>query len=551
MGRLIKRGTQGEVAEYMTRQQALDYLQVTLADFRRLCIFKGIYPRQPRQRHKIAKSSDPTITFYYKKDIEHILHEPVLNKFRQEKTFAKKLSKALGKREYREAQRSERNRPRYTLDHIIRERYPSFLDAVRDMDDPLNMLFLFANMPATNDVGHRVTKEALKLTNHWLAYVARERLVTKVFVLIKGTYYEANVRGQDVRWLVPFKFPANIPLDVDFKIMLSFLELYSTLVHFVLFKLYLDLGLVYPPPIDDEKMKTVGGLALYVLQLQGAPAPVAETTQQAEELSAAQIEKAKAADVDEEVVESDGELDEFAAAKGDALEQPTEFVSKAASLFDGFTFYVGREVPMDIIELCILSAGGRIVSEVHLDAVRAAQPEEFAKLDLGTITHQIVDRPKVLKVAGRTYVQPQWVFDCINKAELLPVGPYAPGETLPPHLLPWGDKGQYNPEAEVEESLEEEQEEDVDEETGLELEAAGVKYSEAPKTKTKVKKADQPVDEEKELRKIMMTNRQRKLYAEAKAKEDEVESRTRELSKKRKQIEKAKLGKKAKKSAKE
>ena len=60
----------------------------------------------------------------------------------------------------------------------------------------------------------------------------------------------------------------------------------------------------------------------------------------------------------------------------------------------------------------------------------------FAKENTA-ITHEIVDRP-VQKDAktqlSRMYIQPQWVFDSINAAVLLPCHEYEAGQTLPPHL---------------------------------------------------------------------------------------------------------------------
>ena len=58
-----------------------------------------------------------------------------------------------------------------------------------------------------------------------------------------------------------------------------------------------------------------------------------------------------------------------------------------------------------------------------------------------TITHHVVDRPSVDKqYMSRYYVQPQWVFDCVNARSLLPESRYLMDAALPPHLSPFVDK---------------------------------------------------------------------------------------------------------------
>lgn len=62
-----------------------------------------------------------------------------------------------------------------------------------------------------------------------------------------------------------------------------------------------------------------------------------------------------------------------------------------------------------------------------------------------TITHIIIDRPVStmstrLQRSNRKLVQPQWVVDSINASRALPEGAYAQGATLPPHLSPFGEE---------------------------------------------------------------------------------------------------------------
>ncbi|KAJ2764552.1 mRNA-binding ribosome synthesis protein nop7, partial [Coemansia nantahalensis] len=130
MGKLKKKYSEGASRTYTTRNRALKKLQVTLADFRRLCILKGIYPVEPHSRKRANRGSTKLTTFYYTKDIQLLVSEPLILKFRQHKVFLRKLQRALGKLDYTRAQTLDANRPEYTLNHLVIERYPAFADAL-------------------------------------------------------------------------------------------------------------------------------------------------------------------------------------------------------------------------------------------------------------------------------------------------------------------------------------------------------------------------------------------------------------------------------------
>lgn len=51
-----------------------------------------------------------------------------------------------------------------------------------------------------------------------------------------------------MRWVTPHNFTQHIPEGVDFRVMLTFFEFYETLLSFVLYKLYGELGVRYPLP---------------------------------------------------------------------------------------------------------------------------------------------------------------------------------------------------------------------------------------------------------------------------------------------------------------
>lgn len=117
-------------------------MQLSLQDFRKLCILKGIYPREPRKKFK---GNDKT--YYHIKDLKILEHDQLLSKFNQIKAHLKKHKKLLGRRETKLAENHIKKTPKYSLAPVIKERYPTFVDALCDLDDALCLVSLFAQFP--------------------------------------------------------------------------------------------------------------------------------------------------------------------------------------------------------------------------------------------------------------------------------------------------------------------------------------------------------------------------------------------------------------------
>uniref|UniRef100_A0A0D6QUE6 Pescadillo homolog n=1 Tax=Araucaria cunninghamii TaxID=56994 RepID=A0A0D6QUE6_ARACU len=446
---------EGNAAKYITRNKALNRLQLKLPEFRRLCILKGIFPREPKK-----KLEGNNKTYYHLKDINFLAHEPLLEKSREIKAFEKKIKKAAAKKNKNLVHRLDKGRPSYTLDHIVRQRYPTFIDALRDLDDALTMIHLFAALPAEkiHDIPAERVHSCRRLSLEWQAYISRTHSMRKTFLSVKGIYYQAEVEGQTITWLTPHVLHQVLPDDVDFRVMLTFVEFYETLLGFVNFKLYYDIGVKYPPILDPqleaaaaELYAMVKGLASNTatsMEEDALDAAVENNAIESEPNELEQKEKILAESQarlallqhrlssvgKERDAISDGQQKDMALQireQSEEGEDDDEETKACRTLFKGFKFFLGREVPRESLLFVIPAFGG--VASWEGDGAPYKETDE-------DITHQIVDRPtQSHKFLSRDYVQPQWVYDCVNARLILPTEDYFVGRVPPPHLSPFVD----------------------------------------------------------------------------------------------------------------
>lgn len=321
-----------------------------------------------------------------------------------------------------------RSQPELKLDHIVKERYPTFIDAVKDLDDCLTLLFLFSTFPSLKYVPREQSSLCRRLTIEFLHAVIASKSLRHVFISIKGYYFQADIKGQKVTWIVPHYYPfqPQSRSEVDFKMMSIFVEFYTIMLGFVNFRLYNSLNLAYPPQfpttlfnetdesLSDEQTFVSDRIAALNIDLLKIDQSVQDEDDE---------------DLDIDLLGGDDETEKIRKLKQEALE-----VKKLKKLFNGLRFFVNREVPREPIVFLIRCLGGKVSwDKILFTGATFDENDE-------TITHQVVDRPSVAKqYISRDYVQPQWVFDCVNQRTLLPTNKYFIGAVLPPHLSPFVD----------------------------------------------------------------------------------------------------------------
>jgi pescadillo protein len=455
-----ERRKKGTVKAYMSRAAAVRRLQVSLADFRRLCILKGVYPVEPRNKSKLTGANTRRKTYFFTRDIQMLMNEPLLYKFAEFKVFMKRLVRAKGRHDREAFEKQMDNRPFYKLDTIVKERYPRFVDALRDCDDALSMCFLFAMFPKGPGRPDDLIDLSRKLTVEFMHYIINSKSLRKVFISIKGYYYQAEIMGQTITWLVPHQFVIDRVSNVDLNVMKTFTEFYVTLLGFINFKLYKSINAIYPPQVVADNLKDlreVKGILDNQVTKKSKKRKMPDDEQEAlaaenrDDLIAALNKKIRilenksvtqAESADQQPDLFGDEENEDKDNKSGEKKLTVQDVMLLERLFEGLKFFLNREVPRESLTFVIRSFGGEVSWDKNL-----FPGATFDESD-PSITHQIVDRPSLSeRRLNRVYIQPQWVYDSINMRMLLPTTEYLIGATLPPHLSPFVNekRGDYVP----------------------------------------------------------------------------------------------------------
>ncbi|MBA0822521.1 hypothetical protein Goarm_019318 [Gossypium armourianum] len=262
------------------------------------------------------------------------------------------------------------------------------------------MVHLFAMLPAIDRLKIEVKRihNCRRLCHEWQAYISRTHKLRKVFVAVKGIYYQAEVDGQKITWLAPHARQQVLTDDVDFNVMLTFLEFYEALLGFVNFQLYHSINVKYPPILDprlEALAADLYALSRYfdanhraaIQEPQVAGSSRSEQEQEESDLRLAQLQHQLPAN-------EPGALMHLVQDASSEIEED-ETTRNCKNLFQNKKIFLSRE---------------------------------------------IVDRPTQGHVyLSREYVQPQWVYDCINARIILPTEPYMVGRDPPPHLSPFVD----------------------------------------------------------------------------------------------------------------
>lgn len=477
----IKKKKEGK---YLTKKHILRKLFLNEEEFRKLCIFKGIYPKDFKEiplkyRKKFYKHK----VFYTRNDFLKLSHEKIINDFRKIKIYLKKYKKCkLTLEDFTRSKNIVANFPVYKLEHIIKERYPILSYAVDHLDDALSCIIAYSQLPSNHKYGikNNMVKTCEMLKDHFHYYVYKTNRIKKAFISVKGYYLQAEILKKKVTWIIPHIFTPYLDTSIDFKLISDFIEYYIALLKFVLFKLYKLDNMLYPPKQDNdlknEKLAHLSYDKDYSTNENNIDINMNQELQSKcnvntnEDLNTCQektkeknhksdnnphehttnidnnnfnnihlqyncdLNKNEGKNLTNNIIHKNSEADNGHVHPDDHIDIDEH--NKLKELFKNHIFYIHNDMPFDVLSIIILSCGGKIswnsrISPIHYDD--------------NNITHEIYEKDKNTihlnnpeNEYKRIHIQPQYIFDCLNEKNILPCSDYlTEKENLPVHLSPF------------------------------------------------------------------------------------------------------------------
>lgn len=430
INKLMKKVKKKRAQKFLTKKKIKRKLGVSEAEFRKLCIFKGIYPKDYKKvptelRGKYAKSK----ICYTKGDLVRLTKErKLLEDFRNIKTYLKKYRKYRKRNDDYAVKSIVKRFPKHRLDEIIKERYPIFVNAVEQLDDTLNAIVAYSLLPSVSNLGikNELVKKCEELKTHFHYYVYKTNKIKKSFISVKGYYIQVQILQKKVTWLLPHVYTPYIPKDIDFAMISDFIEYYIALLKFVLFKLYKLDGMKYPPEehtvLKEEQFKHLAFDETFI-SIYKKKAPEKEKNKNKKE---PKEEKEKQDQADRQTKEINSITTQ------ETVHNINEIDDDKKELFKNMIFYIHEDMPFEVLSIIILSCGGQICWD------HSYSPYKYKNKK---ITHEIAESEEQIKMQNceykRNVIKPQYIFDCLNKTTIIPPEDYFLNKELPPHTSPF------------------------------------------------------------------------------------------------------------------
>lgn len=245
-----------QTKKYLKKRNIIKKLCITEKDFRKLCIYKGIYPESYKKvpaaiRGKFAKEK----ICYPKEVVSKLSHEKVIHHFRKTDAALKRYN--VLKNWYDDTTKARNviaNLPKLTIDHILKKRFPNLCNAIEHLTDAVSTISVYSHLSfqIVGGLNAHFILECKQLMDYFHYYIYKTQKLTKAFIAVDRYYLLANILGKDVTWIIPSgpTFSTWNQIKNVSKVT-EFVEYYIFLLKYVLFKLYQMDSLTYPPCVDE------------------------------------------------------------------------------------------------------------------------------------------------------------------------------------------------------------------------------------------------------------------------------------------------------------